>query len=106
MTGALHWESSAVSEQLSRRQRLAEDASKHWLRFLRVVQELAAEDPSFALLVGSACNHDLNDMVIPDLVRAIRGNGGSWASVGEALGVTKSAAFQKWRHLEAEDTPA
>ncbi len=39
-------------------------------------------------------------------VRAARSRGASWAAIGEAAGITRQSAWERWRHLDPASTSA
>jgi len=47
------------------------------------------------LLAGAALHHALERAVY-----RLRMQGASWADLGRALGVNKSSAYRRWRHLD------
>lgn len=42
---------------------------------------------------------------VPQAVAAARRAGASWAQIGKALGVTRQAAWEKYRELSDDDAP-
>ena len=56
-----------------------------------------AGDDLLGMMLLRVLREDLDGLVVPDLVRAARAGGASWADVGQALGVTRQAARARFR---------
>jgi hypothetical protein len=56
-----------------------------------------AGDDLTGMLLLRVLREDLDAIVVPDMVRAARESGASWADVGTALGVSRQAARARFR---------
>lgn len=72
--------------------------------WLTVVDAVEGSQPLVALAVTSR-RHDAIGAALADLVLWARQNGATWEAVGQALGLTRQGAWDRWHHLERSGGP-
>jgi DNA-directed RNA polymerase specialized sigma24 family protein len=81
-----------------------QEYAKFACRMLRAFGRRAGQDGGMdidALRQLTDIQRELTEQT-EQVVAALRGEGFSWAEIGEALGMDRSAAYRKYKHVEPE----